>query len=196
VTEGRKQRPPARTRTAPKRPEPRPGFIAVGFIRGPHALDGEVKVELLTDHPDRFRPGAQLLAGARAYTIVGARMHQKALLLELEGINTREDAESLRDTLLEVAEADLPPLPEGAYYRYQLIGIEAFDKEGAPLGRIEEVLDTGANDVYVVRNDEGELLLPAIDTVIMRVDIAAGRVEADVPAGLERRPDPKQKRAP
>jgi len=182
-----------RPRPHPKRPEPRPGYIAVGFVRGPHGLDGELKVDPLTDHPHRFQAGAVLQAGGRSYTVRASRVHQKALLVQIEGIDTRAQAESLRDLLFEVPESELPALAEGEYYRYQLIGIEVVDGEGQPLGRLAEVLDTGANDVYAVRNDEGELLLPAIDTVVKQVNVAAGRMVVEVPAGLERRPEAKRR---
>jgi 16S rRNA processing protein RimM len=179
---------PRAPRPRVKGPEPRPGFVAVGFVRGPHGLLGELKVELLTDHPQRFQRGATLWAGDRTYAVRSSRMHQKTLLLQIEGINARGQAEALRDLLLEIPETELPALAEGEYYRYQLLGMEVVDAEGQSLGHIEEVLDTGANDVYAVRNSDGELLLPAIDTVIRGVDLAAGRMVVEVPAGLERRP--------
>jgi 16S rRNA processing protein RimM len=184
---------PRAPRPDPKRPEPRPGFVAVGFVRGAHGLRGELKVDPLTDHPQRFQRGATLQAGDRTYTVRSSRMHQKTLLLQIEGIDTRGGAETLRDLLLEIPETELPPLAEGEYYRYQLLGIEVVDGEGRSLGRIEDVLDTGANDVYAVRNSDGELLLPAIDTVIKQVDVAAGRMVVDVPSGLERRSPAKRR---
>jgi 16S rRNA processing protein RimM len=187
---------PRAPRPLPKRPEPRPGFVAVGFVRGPHGLLGELKVEPLTDHPQRFQRGASLRAGDRTYTVRSSRMHQKTLLLQIEGIDTRGQAETLRDLLLEIPETELPALAEGEYYRYQLMGMEVVDRDGQSLGRIEEVLDTGANDVYAVRNSDGELLLPAIDTVVKQVDVAAGRMVVEVPAGLERRPPAKRRLSP
>ncbi len=187
---------PRAPRPHAKRPEPGPGFVAVGFVRGPHGLRGELKVDPLTDHPLRFQRGASLRAGDRMYTVRSSRMHQKTLLLQIEGIDTRGQAEALRDLLLEVPETELPALAEGEYYRYQLLGMHVVDAEGQSLGRIEEVLDTGANDVYAVRNSDGELLLPAIDTVIREVDLAAGRMVVEVPSGLERRPAAKRRLSP
>jgi 16S rRNA processing protein RimM len=120
-------------------------------------------------------------------------MHQKTLLLALRGITNRTGADTLRNLLLEVPEVDLPPLSEGEYYRYQLIGVEVFDAAGEALGRIEDVIDTGANDVYAVRNADGELLVPAIDSVVRAVDLPGRRMEVDVPPGLERRPPEKRR---
>jgi 16S rRNA processing protein RimM len=187
---------PGTPRPHPRRPEPRPGFVAVGFVRGPHGLRGELKVDPLTDHPQRFQRGAALWAGDRTYTVRSSHMHQKTLLLQIEGIDTRGQAETLRDLLLEIPETELPALAEGEYYRYQLLGMEVVDAEGQSLGRIEEVLDTGANDVYAVRNSDGELLLPAIDTVVKQVDVTAGRMVVEVPTGLERRPAAKRRLSP
>jgi len=109
------------------------------------------------------------------------------LLLHLEGIDTREQAEALRGLLLEVPEDELAPLAEDQYFRFQILGMEVVDQDGQPLGRVEEILDTGATDVYVVRSAEGELLLPAIDTVVKEIDVAGRRMVVDVPEGLERR---------
>jgi 16S rRNA processing protein RimM len=163
-------------------------------VRGPHALHGELKVDPLTDRPERFQPGTTINIGERVYTVRSAHMHQKTLLLALEGIDSRTAADELRSLLIEVPEEELPELGPGEHYRYQLLGIEVFGAAGEPLGRIEDVIDTGANDVYAVRNAEGELLVPAIDTVVKQVDVAAGRMTVDVPPGLERRPPEKPRR--
>jgi 16S rRNA processing protein RimM len=157
-------------------------------VRAPRGVRGELTVDLLTDSPQRFQPGATVWAGRAAYVVRRARAHRAALLLELEGIDTREQAETLRGLLLEVPEQDLSPLREDQYYRFQILGMEVVERDGQPLGRVEEVLDTGANDVYVVRNEEGELLIPAIDAVVKEVDVAGRRMVVELMAGLERRP--------
>ena len=180
-------------------PEPRPGFVAVGWIRGPRGVQGELKVDVLTEFPERFARGARLWIAGQAYTVRRSRVHQGTLLLRLEGVETREEAERLRHQLLELPESELKPLGPDQYYRFQLIGLEAVDTSGAPLGRVEDVLETGANDVYVVRDERGELLIPAIDSVVKAVDLAAGRMTVDLPPGLERKPlqptRPRRRRA-
>lgn len=169
-------------------PQAREGYVAVGWIRAPRGLGGELKVDSLTDFPQRFAPGAILWIGEVPYAVRRARPHLRTLLLELEGIDTREQAETLRDLLLELPESELAPLEEHQYYRFQILGIEVTDLEGKPLGRIEDVLDTGANDVYIVRDDEGDLLVPAIDTVVKEVDVEGRRMVVELPKGLERKP--------
>jgi len=171
-----------------KRPEPRDGFVAVGRIVRAHGVRGELVVEALTDFPERYDPGAVLSAGGRSYRVAAVRPHRGALLLTLDGIVTRPAAEAMRGLLLEVPEADLAPLGEDRYYRHQLAGLAVVDTEGNALGRIEEVLETGANDVYLVRGERGELLLPAIDTVVKAVDIKAGRMVVQLMPGLEYKP--------
>ena len=154
----------------------------------PRGVRGELKVEPLTDFSRRFQPGATVCASGVTYTVRRARPHRGALLLELEGIETREQAETLRGLLLEVPEEGLASLPQGRYYRFQILGMEVVDREGRSLGRVEEVLDTGANDVYLVRDREGELLIPAIDSVVKEVDVAGRRMVVELIEGLERRP--------
>lgn len=160
-------------------------------MRAPFGVRGELAVELLTDFPTRFEPGAALWAAGREYRVHGARPHRGGVLLDLRGIQSRLQAEQFRGLLLEVPEHELAPLEEGHYYRFQVIGMEVVDREGRALGRVAEVLETGANDVYIVRDAEGDLLVPAIDSVVERVDVGTGRMVVDLPAGLERKPFPK-----
>jgi len=155
-------------------------------VRGAHGVRGELKIEPLTDAPGRFTPGATVHAAGAPRTMRSARLHGGILLLQLEGIDTRERAEELRGALLEVPEVELPQLERGSYYRHEIVGLQVFDRQGQPLGRVVQVLETGANDVYVTRSDEGELLIPAIDSVVKDVDVAAGRMTVELLPGLER----------
>ncbi len=141
----------------------------------------------MTDFSDRFMPGATLLAGDATYTIRAVRTHKRALLVTLDGIGTRNQAEVLRGKLFEVPEGDLPHLEEDQYFRFDILGIEVVDENGSSLGKVVEVLETGANDVYIVRDEESELLIPAIDSVVKEIDTAAQRMVVDVLPGLERR---------
>ena len=168
-------------------PQPRKGYVAVGFVRAPHGIQGELAVDPMTDFPDRFMPGSVLLAGDAKYTISRVRTHQKTLLLALDGIETRNQADELRGKLLEVPEATLPRLEEDEYFRFDIVGINVVDENGTSLGKVEEVLETGANDVYIVRDADSELLIPAIDSVIKKIDVAEKRMIVALLDGLERR---------
>ena len=177
-----------RSSPSPSRSQPHEGHVSVGYIRGPHGLDGELKVESLSDNPERFHIGAVLRAGDGSVTVRSIRSHKGALLVHFEGIQTREQADELRGLLLEIPEAALGPLEPDEYYRFQLVGLEVRDGSGNKLGVLEEVLDTGANDVYIVSDGESELLVPAIESVVKDVNLSARTIVIDAPPGLERRP--------
>lgn len=169
-------------------PESHEGYVAVGVITGPHGVEGETKVDSLTDNPKRFEPGAVMRAGESTLTVRSTRPHKGALLVRFERVGTRASADALRGLLLEVPEAELGCLAEDQYYRFQLIGLKVRDTEGNDLGTLEEVLDTGANDVYVIRDAQSELLVPAIEGVVIEVNLESGTMLIAPMAGMERRP--------
>lgn len=154
------------------------GYFAVGRITGPHGLKGEVKVELHTDFPERFTPDTKLFIGEdlTEATIIVARPAKNQMLLLLEGIKDRNQAEALRDEWLFVDEADAVELEEDTYWVHDIVGLQVQTEEGQRLGTIREVLFTGANEVYVVQteatvNQGKDLLLPAIADVVQTVDL-------------------------
>ncbi len=169
---------------APTAGEGTSGFVAVGRVRAPRGLAGELKVEPLTDFPDRFAPGETVWAGGRRLVVEGARQHQKSLLVKLKGIDSSEDGADLRGCLLEVPESELRPLAEGEFYRFQVLGLRVYDAKGRALGEVVELLPTGGNDVYVVRGPLGELLVPAIDEVVKEIDIEGGRMTVELMEGM------------
>jgi 16S rRNA processing protein RimM len=153
-----------------------PGFVAVGRVGAPWSVRGDVKVQPLTDFPERFQPGAALWVGGERREVRRSRWNRGLVYICLAGVEGRDAAEELRGALLEVPEADLMPLPEGQYYQFQVIGLEVQTPQGAVLGRVAEILSTPSNDVYVVRGGPRELLLPAIEDVVKEVDLEAGRL--------------------
>lgn len=167
-----------------QRREPREGYVAVGRIVRPWGLRGDVKVESLTDFPERFAPGARLWAAGTARTVERSRSHKGDLYLKLSGFDDPEQAEALRDELLEVPEAELHALPEGDYYHYQIEGLHVHTVAGHDLGTVAEVLQPGGNAVLVVHGARGEVLIPFIDDVVRRVDLDAGMIEIDPIDGL------------
>lgn len=165
-------------------------FAAVGRIVAPHGIRGEVKVELMTDFPERYRPGAQLYLGdltgadAAPVRVVAARPHKGAMLVKLETVPDRNAAELLRDRYLLIPETQLMPLGEHENYIHDLIGLQVVTADGEALGVLKEILFTRANDVYVVAGPEGELLLPALREVVLEVDLPARRMTVALPDGL------------
>lgn len=155
------------------------GYMAVGRVVGVHGLNGELRVELHTDFPERFAPGSALFLGAglRALEIEGAREHKGMILLALEGIADRDAADALRDEWLFIPDSAAKKLPEGEYWVHEIIGLAVVDESGAAIGQVNDVMQTGANDVYIITpagdvNRGRELLIPATAEVVQRVDLA------------------------
>jgi len=161
-------------------------FLVIGRVVAPRGVRGELKVAVETDTPERFLRTSRVFLGEerRVYTVRAARLHQGHALLRLSGIETRDHAETWRDAYVYISLADAPPLEDGEYYHYQIKGLRVRTTEGEELGRITEVLETGANDVWVVRGRGGEVLIPALKDVVMGVDLAAGLVTVALPEGL------------
>lgn len=159
--------------------------IAVGRIDGVWGMKGHVKVRPLSTNPERLKADAVVLVLGRPTKILEVVSPQGYPIVRFHGYADRTAAERLRDTLIEIDEADLPPLPEGEYYVDDLVGLDVVTAEGEPVGRLMEVLGTGANDVYVVaRPGQREVLIPAITDVVVAVDLAAKRVVINVVPGL------------
>jgi 16S rRNA processing protein RimM len=164
-----------------------PAFLAVGRLRRPHGVRGEALVDVLTDFPERLQPDTVVYAGEQhlRLTIRSRRHHNEGLLLAFVGLDTPEAVGQLRNQILYVSGADRPPLPEGEYYHHQLIGLAVQDERGLVLGVLTEILETGANDVYVVTAVGGnEILLPVIPGVVLDVDLPAKTMRVHLPAGL------------
>lgn len=156
---------------------PNPGepvYIALGLLRRTHGIYGELVMEILTDFPERLRAGRVVYIGEQhaEHKLGSVRSANKNLLVTIRGVKTPEDAARFRNQYVYARTEDLPELPEGEYYHHQLLGLAVVDETGKPLGELVEVLRTGANDVYVVRAENGsELLLPAIEEVVLAVDL-------------------------
>jgi len=156
-----------------------PVFLAVGCLRHAHGLQGEINMEVYTDFPERLRSGAQVYIGDShtPLCITRSRMKGKLMLLTFEGYQDCDQVNAFRNEVVYSRRDKLPSLPEGQYYHHQLLGLRVLDETGAELGTLSEILETGANDVYVVRSPgRSELLLPAIESVIVKVDLGNGSI--------------------
>jgi 16S rRNA processing protein RimM len=153
--------------------------LTVGTILGPHGIHGEFKVRLQTDDPEHLLTLKRIYLGEEAAprTVLGARLHAGNALMRLQGISTPDTVERLRGTALRIRGADARPLAANEYFLYQMVGLEAFDEAGNRLGRVTDVMETGANDVLVIAPGEGpDLLLPSHPDVVLELDPAAGRI--------------------
>lgn len=157
-----------------------PQLIAVARILAPQGIRGEVRVEPLTDNATRLTTpcrfilsrgsGSEPAAGDREAELVSGRPHGKFFALKFAGIETMSDAETLRNLWVKVAFSELRPLPEGAFYLFEIVGCDVVTEDGQLLGKVDEILSGTGNDVYVVRGPRGEVLLPATREVVRGVD--------------------------
>ena len=159
-------------------------LIVVGRVVAPWGVKGEVKVEVMTDFPDRFSPGEEVHIDGCPMRIENSRWHKGRVTLKLDTVDSVEAAEKLRGRWLEIPSSKLRPLPQDQYYQFQLIGLEVWTTEGQHLGRIADILPTGSNDVYLVQGELGELLIPAIEDVVKSVELEKGRIVVELIAGL------------
>ncbi len=154
-------------------PDGEPVYLVVGFLRRPHGVHGEIIMDLHTDFPERLRSGRKLLIGEdhKPMMLAGVRPHARGMLMKFKGLETPEDVGQFRNQWVYVKASEVPPLPEGQVYQHELFGFKVLDENDNPLGELVEIIETGANDVYVVKDDSGrELLLPAIPSVILELD--------------------------
>ena len=159
-------------------------FIIVGRVGAPWGVKGEVKVEVMTDFPDRFSPREKVYIDGYPVSIAGSKWHKGRVILKLTTVDSAEAAEKLRGRFLKIPDSKLRPLPEDQYYRFQLMGLEVWTTDGERLGQIVNILPTGSNDVYVVHGERGELLIPAIEDVVKAVELERGRVTIELVEGL------------
>jgi 16S rRNA processing protein RimM len=164
-----------------------PDFLAVGKLRRPHGVRGEILMDVYTDFPERIHPGVVLYVGEqyRMLHIRSMRWHKSAMLIAFEEFSDREQVGELRNQIVHVPTGDRPPLPQGEYYHHQLIGLSVVTESGNPLGVIKEILETGANDIFVVKTPaSGDVLLPVIDEVVLDIDLDRGQIRVHLLPGL------------
>ena len=154
------------------------------MVVGAHGRDGRVRIIPTTDNPDRFKAMATVYIDRKRHIIRDILPRDQFLLLNFTGLKSREDAIALIGSIIEVPESDIPSLPEGSYYHFQLLGMSVHNASGVYLGQLAQILNTGANDIYVVENMSQELLVPAIGSVIISVDLNDNQIIIDLPEGL------------
>ena len=163
-----------------------PRYLAIGRILRPWGIKGMVKVEVMTDFPERFAQAETFLVGEehRPVHLERSAGHKGSLLLKFAGYETPDDCDALRHQILYIPMEEAMPLSDGEYYLFQVIGLEVWTDEGERLGTLAEVWETGANDVYVVDTGDKKVLLPAIPDVILGVDLDQKRITVHLLDGL------------
>jgi 16S rRNA processing protein RimM len=173
-----------------QRRAPEPRYLAIGQVVGVHGVRGELTVEILTESPDRFGLLNRVFVGLEdeepvAWGLESYRLHKGRVLLKLAGCNDRTAAEAFRWQLVQVLREEALPLAEGEYYEYQILGLRVRTAANEYMGEVVEIIDTGAHDVYVIRDADGrEILIPAIEDVIRNIDLEAGWLVIEPPEGL------------
>ena len=147
-------------------------------VLAPHGIRGELKCRVVTDFPkQRFRRGNTVLIDGQPHVIQSARLQGSTVLLKLEDVADRDAAEALRNKEVQIRPEDAVALPKGRFYWHQVIGLQVEDATSHEvLGKVTDIIETGANDVYVVRSEHGEILVPAIKDVVKQIDPAAGKM--------------------
>jgi 16S rRNA processing protein RimM len=162
-------------------------LILVGRIARAHGNKGQVIVNPETDFPgERFVAGTTLLVGetAQPKAITSARFHQGRPVIGLEGVETMDDAESLAGAELRVQAARLGPLPDGTYYRHDLVGCEVIDAEGRLIGEVAAVEGSMEMSRLVINAPHGEVLVPLVAHICVEIDPEAKRIRIAAPEGL------------
>jgi 16S rRNA processing protein RimM len=168
-------------------------LLLIGKIVGVHGVRGNVKVISYAETQDVFETDRPFLVLdtrgiSRMLTVDWVKPYKQGLLMALQDIHDRQGAEEILQAEIYIRKSDLPVLEADTYYWFDLIGLSVFETNGNRLGRIESVIPTGSNDVYVVKDkDRGaayEVLIPGIASVVRTVDLEGGVMAVELPEGL------------
>ena len=157
----------------------------MGRIKGAWGIHGDVKIDLLSDAPDRFEPGNIVHVQNESTRVQRSRRVRGGMVVKLDIVNDRNQAELLRGREITVTPDQVSPPPQGSYYHFQVLGLSVLSHEGENLGKVHEIIETGANDVYVVRLEgRRDVLIPALEDVILDVDLERDSMTVRLPDGL------------
>lgn len=149
--------------------------IIIGKIVAPHGVRGDVRIVPLTDFPERFSSMKKIcLNNGRSYDVESTKEHKGLILMKLKGLDSRNDVEPLKGSLIQIGREEAMPLPQDRFYIFDLVGLKVYTEDETYLGVLTDVLQTGSNDVYVVE-DKGSmnkpLLIPALKKVVLQIDL-------------------------
>ncbi len=163
-----------------------PAYLLIGKLQKTHGVKGEIAMRVHTQFPERIRVGKGVYLGEAKNEMIIASIRKKAnlLLIRFAGIENPEDASELTNYEMFTKTRNLPKLPEGQFYHHQLIGLKVWEGQEF-LGELTEIMETGANDVYVVQQADGrELLFPAIPDVIKEINLEDETMFVELLEGL------------
>ena len=163
--------------------------MLIGKIVGVHGLKGTNKLRSYAESLSVFSPGSSILVcdtrgREESYEINWVKPHTGTPLVSFKEITNRNQAKKLIGAEVYIPQSELPELDEDTYYWFDLIGIDVYTRAEKFLGRIESIIETGSNDVYVVKRQEKEVLIPALESVVLNIDLAHKKMIVDLPEGL------------
>ena len=164
-------------------------YLEIGQVVNIFGIKGMIKDKPFTENIKLFDKLTKIYIKKKntekEYEIEEVKYHKNMVLIKLKGIDTVEEAEKLRDGYLQVDRKDEEPLEEGTYYIVDMIGLEVYTDDGNILGKLEDIYNTGSNDIYVVKNEQGkQILLPAISEVIQKIDMENKKIIVHLIEGL------------
>lgn len=162
-------------------------YLRIGIIVNTQGIKGEVRVMPLTEKIERFTWLKYVYLDDDKLIkmdIEHVRYHKNFVLMKFKGIDSMNDAEKLKNTYILVDRENAIKLPEGSYFVCDLIGLDVVDVNGEAIGKVADVLSTGSNDVYVVKKDEKEILIPALKSVVKSIDLKSSRITVELPEEL------------
>jgi 16S rRNA processing protein RimM len=151
-------------------------LIVIGRLSRPHGVKGEVRIEFFNREDPHFFFHYQKIfiqedkEVPRLYRPLTIRPHKHGILVQLEGIQNKDEAERLKGKLVLVDPAELPPLGEDEYYWHEILGMRVVTEQGGAVGKVTDIVHTGSNDVYVVSKGRNEFLIPAIKDIIIAIE--------------------------
>ncbi len=161
-----------------------PQFITIGKILTPWEYNGYLKIEVITEFPERFAPGSTVYTNKRQLTIDDVVWRKGRAIVKFTKIDTEQDAQKLCGQLVEIHHSQLQTLPDGQFYQFQLIGLEVRTVQGEIVGKISDIMPTSGTDIYVINGEGGEILIPSTDENIKSIDLEKGVVYVEPVKGL------------
>ena len=164
-------------------------YLELGQIVNTKGLKGEVKINSFTEDNTKFERISKVFIKRKEtlkeYEIEKVGYNKNQVIIKFKNINTVEEAETLRNSYIVVDREIFGELPEGVYYIADLIGLEVYTENNEYLGKVDDIFNTGSNDIYVVKDDLGkQKLLPGIDEVIKKIDLEEGKIIVNLIEGL------------
>jgi 16S rRNA processing protein RimM len=161
-----------------------PEYLTIGKLRRTHGVRGEIIMDALTDYPETITVGMTVYIGAhhKQQVVSSVRPADRTFLIAFEGFDDCDKVGIFRNQFVFVKTRDAAPLEDGKFYQHEVVGMNVMDDSGTSLGKISEIINTGANDVYVIQPESGEeILIPAIKSVILEIDTSKGKMRVRLP---------------